>query len=144
MLPRFLILPALALFILSSAATTARADAKDDELKKMKGTWTVVSATQDGAPMPDKEMKDATFVIEGDTIAMVKGDRKDPVTVKSIDTSKTPTWIDLQPPGGGAEKIEGIYKLDGDTLEMCFKKTGRPADFGQGKDIMYMKLKRQK
>jgi uncharacterized protein (TIGR03067 family) len=144
MLPRFLLLPVLALFILSSAATTARADAKDDELKKMKGTWTVVSATKDGEPMPENEMKDATFVFEGDTISMVKGDRKEPVTVKAIDTSKTPNQIDLQPPAGGAEKIEGIYKLDGDTLELCFKKMGRPADFNQGKDVMYMKLKRQK
>ena len=140
---RFLILPALAMLVVSGAAATARADAKDDELKKMKGTWTIVTATKDGEPMPENEMKDAKFVFEGDTISMVKGEKKDPVTVKSIDATKSPAWIDLQPPEGN-EKIEGLYKLDGDTLEMCFKKSGRPAEISQAKDVVYMKLKRQK
>src|SRR4051812_41681296 len=43
------------------------ADAPKDDLHKLQGTWSLVSAVRDGKDVPDDEVNRATLVIQGNT-----------------------------------------------------------------------------
>lgn len=63
----------------------------------------------------------------------------------TADAKKNPATIDL---AAGKENIPGIYKVEGDTLTICFPKGGkgeRPTKFEspEGTDIVVMTLKRE-
>jgi uncharacterized protein (TIGR03067 family) len=141
-------------------AVPARADEVADELKKLEGTWQIVSSEHNGAKRvpPDK------WVIKGDRCTAVVN--KNPLLSYQlkVDPSKNPKTIDramLLPEFGNPKSKElkpgtpmyGIYEVDGDTLKMCFyfyagedKDKKRPADFTAPKDsnrLVYF-LKREK
>lgn len=48
----------------------------------------------------------------------------------TIDATKAPITFDLTPRNGTGEKVQGILKLEGDTLTLCISIGGnRPVDF---------------
>jgi uncharacterized protein (TIGR03067 family) len=115
--------------ILIAGITTAQ-DAKDD-LKKMAGKWKVVVNETDGKPLP-KELIDkfaSTLIVEGDKYKVYFGDKLADEGTMKLDAAKNPKEIDATPSKNPAMK--GIYKIDGDTMTVCFSKPGgdRPAEF---------------
>lgn len=148
-----------ALVMVAAAGLLLAADAKEDaakEMKKLEGTWKVVSAEAGGAKIPDDKLKDAFIVIKGDKLTMVdKGKDKDnkELTLK-IDPSKKPKLLDLtDPKEKDGKPVPAIYALDGNELKICIplvemgKKADakRPESFEtKDKAIMTFNCKREK
>jgi uncharacterized protein (TIGR03067 family) len=114
-----------------TAGVVAGGDAKGD-LKRLQGTWSVVSAVEGGKPAPEEKIKDVQVVFDGNKITVKMGEKSMEGTFK-IDPSKKPKEIDSTT-GSGPDKgktWQGIYELDGDTHKVCFAPPGkdRPKEF---------------
>jgi uncharacterized protein (TIGR03067 family) len=83
-------------------------------LDQLQGEWLIVDGsaiTTDGdlAALKDVSM---SFYFQGDTTFAANGkDRKDPSPF-SIDVTKDPMWIDIEP-------MKGIFRLENDSLTIC-------------------------
>ena len=142
---RFALMGGLACLLISSISIAQ--DAKDD-LKKMAGKWKVVVNETDGKPLP-KELLDkfaSTLIVEGDKYKVYFDDKLADEGTMKLDASKTPKEIDATPSKN--KVMKGIYKIDGDTMTVCFSKPGgdRPAQFkskeGTGQILLsYTRLK---
>src|SRR5436189_4247036 len=97
------------------------ADDANDELKKLEGSYTMVSSEQKGEKLPEETVKTATLVMEGDKHTAKVGT----VTIvgtHKVDPSKKPATIeasDTEGPFKGKTRL-GIYKLEGDQFTFCF------------------------
>lgn len=112
-----------------SPASSAEDQAKD-ELKKLEGTWQLISAITNCKSASDDFVAKVQVIIEdgkhtvkidGETVA-----KEIPVTVDPSTDPKSTT--DTLPDG---QKIYGIYKLEGELLTSCVAKPGqdRPKAF---------------
>ncbi len=88
-------------------------DAAKAELKKLEGTWKVVSLEVAGKPVPAAQWKGAQLVFQGGRLTMMG--KTMPV---KVDPTKKPRAIDLTITRG-EETIDWkcIYSLEGDTLK---------------------------
>jgi uncharacterized protein (TIGR03067 family) len=114
------------LAILAAGAFIA-ADVPDDDLKRLQGTWRVVSDVFEGLPQP---VRDARIVISGD-----RWDQSQTFLrsgTYELDTARRPATIrwryDEPTP---VRLVDGIYSLSGDTFKHCFDFRTRtaPTDF---------------
>lgn len=100
------------------------------ELEKFAGTWQLVSAVKDGKPTPDEVISKIRVVIRDGKHTVYFGDdvavKEIPFTVDPSQDPKTST--DTLPDG---KVINGIYKLDGDSLTSCVAEPNkdRPTEF---------------
>jgi uncharacterized protein (TIGR03067 family) len=130
----------LALVVGAPAPKDAKADPS-----KVEGDWVAESYILGGKE--SEREKGRVFRFADGKITMVG--RREDVEYK-LDPKADPPHIDLIPIGKEkADPILGIYKLDGDTLVICFPKGGkadRPAKFESpdGSQIVLLKLKREK
>ncbi|OAI42231.1 hypothetical protein AYO40_01865 [Planctomycetaceae bacterium SCGC AG-212-D15] len=124
--------------LLACMALFAADDPTKADLAKFQGTW--IFRQDEGTP---REMK---FVFEKDRVRVIfvcckNGEKKG--TIK-LDATSTPGLIDLDVEG---KAFEGIYRLDGDTLELYFAEEGvkeRPTEFPKEKKKNHLKLSRVK
>ena len=93
------------------------------ELKKLEGKWRIVKlATAD----KESEAKDqeAYFVFKGAEVTLTSADKPKTETlhITALDTTTDPKCIDfLEKREGRPDRtLEGIYKIDGDTLQIAF------------------------
>jgi|SoiMethySBSTD1v2_1073268.scaffolds.fasta_scaffold181022_4 uncharacterized protein (TIGR03067 family) len=117
------------------------------------GEWTGESATSGGMalPVPQGGIK-FTFTADGKlTVHEAGGGKGGEAGSYKIDPKATPAEIDLMPTtAGNGPTLLGIYKLDGDTLTMCFLPGGpgteRPKNFESpaGAQSIVMTFKRVK
>jgi uncharacterized protein (TIGR03067 family) len=110
----------------------AAADDAKDDLKKLDGTWTMVSGEKDGKPLPENIVKTAKLVIKGDEHDVKIGDVVYKGTHK-LDPTKKPKAIDATDTDGPfkGKTVLGIYAVEGDTFKVCFAEPGkdRPKEF---------------
>jgi len=157
---RQILLVAVAVAV-GTLATCRSAQADDvDDAKLLQGKWRVVSAKQNGGSFPKDRVERMVVAVEGDELRVsVEGAKAEQAARFTLDPKPDPKhinftetrdrdwadpphlklfhrykWADGKPvPADG--QAEGIYKVDGDTLTVCWRTTeardlvggGRPA-----------------
>ena len=105
------------------------ADAPKDDLHKLQGTWSLVSAVRDGKDVPDDEVNLTTLVIHGNTFTFPEDARvaTGPSGTFTIDPSRTPRAIGATPSSGPnkGETWLGIYEVMGDLYKVAFAPPGK-------------------
>lgn len=140
--------------LLVGMALTVGAPGKEPPAKdspSIVGEWVGEKAVAGGKEQPVPE-GGITFIFAADgklTIKEGKRDKNDTGTCKT-DAKKDPAEIDIIPPEDKKDPtVQGIYKLDGDTLTLAFgrgKEKSRPTKFEspEGTDTIVITLKRAK
>jgi uncharacterized protein (TIGR03067 family) len=119
-----------------------------DDAKKLEGNWAVVSREYDGQkPLDINDLLTAqeyTVAIKGGTLEITRDGypAEVPLTL-TVDGSQKPRAVDLLDPKGQLI-YEGIYRLKGDQLQLCYGPAGqRPKKFASQKDskvwLLYLK-----
>ena len=129
------------------------ADAKKTDKDNIQGTWKVESVMMNGQDKDRKGelLKKSTFEIAADKM-LVKFNEGNKPSTYTLDPAAKPKTIDITPQGEGdgkGETVPGIYKLEGDTLTICFPcgaQMERPTEFvsKEGSDTLLLVLKRVK
>ena len=136
--------------LLVGLAVVVGAPAKKDPPAKdppsLVGEWVGESGVHGGKPDNPPPGTTITFTRDGKLLLTEgKGGRTEEGTYKA-DPKKTPAELDLNPPGK-AEAILAIYRIEGDTLTLCFSHGGeRPTEFASpaGSRVMLVTCKRAK
>ena len=127
---RLLMIPLVGLAL---AAAEAAENAGKEELKRLQGTWRMVSVEVDGKKIPEEDLKQMAVVFRGDAYTVKQGDTEVEKGTQKVDPTKKPKTIDahiLEGPDKGKDQL-GIYELNGDALKVCFAAPGqeRPKEF---------------
>jgi uncharacterized protein (TIGR03067 family) len=110
------LLLALALGLVTAPGDDASDKAKAQDLAAFQGVWRVDWIERDGEKTELDE--DAVYTIKGNK--WLKGDRE--ISSIEIDPGLMPKLLDLSrlvDDVRKGSKIEGIYKIDGDTMQWC-------------------------
>ena len=115
--------------VLFTILVFAQAPAADDtQAGELKGTWRCVSATINGNPLTEKVVAALRLTLTGERY---KTEKKFEVLFDStytVDASKEPKQIDMVGTEGEltGKKVQGIYLLRGDVLQICYTMPGKP------------------
>jgi uncharacterized protein (TIGR03067 family) len=124
---------------LGVAGTALAEEKKDDDAKRIQGTWVVDPAVYKDVKDKEviKEMKAVRVIFAGDSCTMKHPPGNEEKGSFRLDTSKKPKQIDLTSRSGQAQ-AQGIYELGKDRLKLCwtreFKTQGRPTKFAHAKE----------
>jgi RNA polymerase sigma factor (sigma-70 family) len=126
------------------AAADKEKDQKDEEA--ILGAWTVESAEEGGQKAPEGAFKLAklTFAAEG-KITVIQPDGTETKGTYKLDPTKKPKEFSYT--NHNNQTVPGIYKLEGDTLTVCFSRGGdAPTEFvsKEGTTIVLQVHKREK
>jgi len=131
-------------------------DVVEKENENLVGTWKVVSIEANGKEFPAEATKDFQFIFTADFLTRRKGGKLESRAGYKLDPSKSPKWLDMTGATDGKEQsVPALYKLDGDTLTLCFRtdykkkpnedrKRPEKLDGGEGTEQVLMALKREK
>jgi uncharacterized protein (TIGR03067 family) len=122
-------------------------DAAKDDLKKMQGEWAAEKAQRGGTDAPADVLGKLRVKIDGDRISIDEGEAREEKAQIALDPAQKPAAMDIKLLRQGGEMVKGIYKIDGDTLTICWAKDGdRPTEFASkaGTSHVLFVLKRRK
>src|SRR5262249_11006433 len=133
------------------AAPDGKEGAAKDELKKLEGSWTIVSSEVDGVKSDPADLKGTAVAFKGDKMGtLYKGRALSEPRVK-VARTWGPKALDQTPADGPmkGQSVPAIYELDGDTLKICWdfsEKRQRPKEFTamKGSPCVLMVYKREK
>jgi uncharacterized protein (TIGR03067 family) len=142
--------------LLLGLAVAVGAPIKDKDVPKepsIVGEWIGEKATAGGMdlPVPDGGIH-FTFTADGKMVVREGKREKPDAGTYTVDAKKNPAEIDLMPPPDKKEPtVQGIFKVDGDTMTLCFARgpggtTTRPTKFESpaGSETIVITLKRVK
>ena len=114
--------------ILGTVPSLHAEDPKDNEIKgdhkAIQGTW-----------ISKDDMGESIWIFKGDKLSLKTPTRAYEMTIKLDPDSKPERAIDFKvlesSPDAKNTKADGIYKIDGDKLQICFggQEAGRPKEF---------------
>jgi len=124
-----------ALMVVAAGLLVAADAPKDDvkkELKKLEGTWVLVSGEQEGKEFSEDIIKSGKLTMTGDKHTVKVG--KDTIVgTHTVDPSKKPKTIDATDTEGPfkGKTTLGIYEGDDDQFKVCFAAPDkeRPKEF---------------
>ena len=110
------------------ATDTKNDDASKKELKKLSGTYVMVSGESRAEKLSEERIKEAKMIVEGEKYTATFGGDAVTGTLK-VDPTKTPKEIDATDSEG--KTILGIYKFDKEQFTVCFAPPDkeRPKEF---------------
>jgi uncharacterized protein (TIGR03067 family) len=133
--PRALDSKAGMLYVLKKKGAGGGDDTNKTEAAKLNGVWLIQSYEFNGNTNP--EIVGGKYTFADDILTAVHPDfHKTPYSVVA---GKDPMWIDITQ---RKMKYQGIYKLDGDTLQLCINEGKRPAKFDSKEGELFT-LKRE-
>jgi uncharacterized protein (TIGR03067 family) len=99
------------------------------DLKKIQGTWSIVSVS--GPDKPPGDIKLAKFTFTKDMIKVTGGPGKEEPVKFKLAVKKGMGELDIQPPRE-TNPVLGLYKFEKDKLTLTFLQPGkgRPTKFG--------------
>ena len=122
----------IAAFAVGLAMHNSQACAEESAKPSLHGKWLAEKAELAGQAFPDEVRKAIQLKIAGEEYEVAVGATVDKGKVK-VDQSKEPHTIDIEGTDGPnkGKTIQAIFRLDGDTLEVCYDLTGknRPKEF---------------
>ena len=100
-------------------------DKKDDpsrkDLDKIQGRWDYVSVKRNGKEFTADQLKGRYSEYKGDKFTVSQDGKAVQTSTFKLDPAKTPGQIDLMNDGPGEQPtVKGIYKIEGDTLTICW------------------------
>jgi uncharacterized protein (TIGR03067 family) len=138
----------------ASGAGDDKADAVKKEFKALEGNWQLTRQEERGSLTPKPVVARLRIVIEGKQMSWYIGNPASNQDADlTIDPTADPKTIDAEITKGSAKdkKMLGIYKVDKDTLEICWGEPGsdkRPKKFtsrpGVGSGNVFAKYEREK
>jgi uncharacterized protein (TIGR03067 family) len=136
------------LLALAIAAPGPKDAPKSPAENPLLGDWLVESHIASGKPIPQVGKSERITISKDRWKVMTEGESESNLT---LDATKDPPHIDVWVPAQGDDdkftRARGIYKLDGDTLVVCYTLSGdRPTKFEstQKSGVWMMTLKRVK
>jgi uncharacterized protein (TIGR03067 family) len=142
----------LTCFVLLSSTTLGQnpGEANDAELKALVGKYKIEKVELGGTDTTE-HLKEMKFDIhDGGKYTAQLGEIIDDATF-TVDAAKKPREMDIKPTGGPqkGKLVRVIYKLDGDTLTMCYdheKPENRQSKFEskEGTTVLLITFKREK
>ncbi len=111
-----------------SGVAKAQSKAVKDEIAKMGGTWSMVSAERDGQPVPEFLVKTGKREATGNSTSVTVGGSVILKATFTVDPTKKPKTVDYTLTDGksAGKKQLGIYEFKGDTMKICFASPGAP------------------
>ena len=143
MKPQLSLVAACVLLVPVAWAVEEKSKSDKDALQ---GTWSMISCSQDGKPLPEDVIKSISVVVSGDKMTQIMGDQKHEHTYK-LNPDKSPKEIDVDLGDGKVGK--GIYELKGDTFKVAhgsMPDSPRPKNFTskEGSGVLIAEFKRAK
>jgi uncharacterized protein (TIGR03067 family) len=123
--------------------------------EQIQGEWQMTKAIRGGQAEQPEKVNGTAIVIKDTTLLVREAGRKRNEDARfTLDANKTPAAIDLMPVdpkdgNGRGITVEGIIKIEGDTLTLCFPHGGggkRPTQFvsDRGSNLSLLEFRRVK
>ena len=125
-------------------------DAPKKEPPSIVGEWVGETGVRGGKADNPPPGASITFNNDGKVLMKEGGQDKAEEGSYKVDPKKDPAEIDITPPDGKGQTIVGIYKIEGDTLTICFNESEKPEDRPKefvsppGSETMVVTCKRSK
>jgi uncharacterized protein (TIGR03067 family) len=103
------------------------AEEEKNDMDKLAGVWTCVSAINDGKTLPDETVKKLRLTLTEDKYKTERGEQVLFDSTYATDRGKTPKQIDIVGTEGEnkGKAAQGIYSLDGEKLTICYTMPGK-------------------
>src|SRR5262249_54414790 len=120
---RATLLAVLALLAVAVTASTApvpfpkpmKPVTADSELRALQGEWVRVRRSLNGGPLADCDGA-TTAVFRGGRLSFLHKGGASARWLVALGPSKEPRWMDLKDADGSGKTIQGVYRLEGNTL----------------------------
>jgi uncharacterized protein (TIGR03067 family) len=122
---RLLMIAALGL-LLGACNRQATAKTPKTDLDRLRGTWNLVSAMQDGNALPEDKVKQTTIVFKGDTFRFPQSAEYATSRAGTIKLDETKRPKEMDAISTEKEVMLGIYALEENGYKVCFAPAGKP------------------